>query len=68
MYVQRNIGGRSRTIFAVESNKYYIFLYLCVCAREEMQTRVDLLIHYAKRRRHIVCVLSGSTIFFDIIL
>jgi hypothetical protein len=59
----------------VESNKYYIFLYVSVCARalasmwarvrartpvcvgadtrECACTRVGLLIHYAKRRRHI---------------
>ena len=33
----------------------------CACAR------VGALIQYAMRRRHILCVRSGSTIFFDII-
>jgi hypothetical protein len=33
----------------------------CACAR------VGLLIQYATRRLHIVCVLSGFTIFFDIV-
>ena len=28
---------------------------------------VDLFTQYATRRRHIVCILSGSTKFFDII-
>ena len=41
-----------------ESSKYYIFLGECV--------RVALLIHNATRR-HVICGLSGSTIFFEII-
>ena len=32
------------------------------------RARVDLLIQYATRRRHIFCVLSCSTTFFDISL
>ena len=63
------------TIVAVESNKYYIFLCVRVCARASTHiqartcacARVGLLIKYATRRRHIVCVLSGSTRLFNII-
>jgi hypothetical protein len=60
------------TIAAVESNKYYIFLCVCVrpraCvvvgarARTCACSRVALLIQHATHRG-----LSGSTIFFDII-
>jgi hypothetical protein len=78
-------------MFAVKSNKYYIFVSVWVSAREDRRVRarvrvcgggrvvgaqaqacacarVGLLIEYATRRRHVVCVLSGFTIFFDIIL
>ena len=81
------------TTVAVESNKFYIFLCMCVRARvgETMRmhacvrvcvyvwvgegararacacARVGLLIQYTMHRRHIVCVLSGFTILFDII-
>ena len=36
-------------------------------ARECAGELVGLLIQYATRRCHIVCILSGSIIFFDII-
>ena len=40
--------------------------FVCVCVRARAQAcacaRVDLFIQYAERRRHIVCVLSRSTI------
>ena len=67
------------TTVALESSKYYIFLCVCVRARVCVWVcmgaraqacscmRVGLLIQYATYRRHTVCVLSGSAIFFEII-
>jgi hypothetical protein len=45
-------------------------VWVSVCARAPacVCSCVGLLIQYAKRRCHIVCVLFGSTLFFDIIL
>jgi hypothetical protein len=68
-----------KTTVAMEINKYYIFLCVCVCVRARACVcvgaqaracacvRVGFLIQYATHRCHIVCVLSGSTIFFYII-
>ena len=66
------------TIVALESNKYYIFMYLrpCVCVGGWVEVsvralacacaRVSLLIQYATLRSHIVCVLSGCTTFLTL--
>ena len=56
--------ARSRIIVAVEKNKYYIFV--CVC----LHALVVLRIKHATRMRHIVTVFCGasvSTAFFCII-
>jgi hypothetical protein len=60
-----------RTTGAMESNKHYIFLCVCVCVwGGGMGARVwvcaCLLIQCAAYRCHTVCVLSHSTVFFDI--
>jgi hypothetical protein len=55
MYVWRNIEARWKR------NKYYMFL--CACASE----RVAWIIEHASRRCIVICGLSGSTIFLDII-
>jgi hypothetical protein len=68
------------TIVAAESSKYCIFLCVCVCVWvggwasgvvvvgvvAQARAFAFLLIQYVTRRRHIVCVLSDSTTFFDI--
>jgi hypothetical protein len=55
------------TAVAAENNKYYIFL--CVGARAWACERalVGFLILYSTHWRHIICILSVSTLFFVII-
>ena len=56
--------------------KGHIYAPVCVCVwggglwlheRRRVLARVGLLIQYAMRRRHIVCFLSDSILFFDTI-
>ena len=69
--VTEHWGAYTKPLLLWNNNKYYIFLCACVwvgaLARTCACARVGFLIQYATRRRRIVCVLSGSTIFFDII-
>ena len=75
-------GNVHETTVAMQSNKYYIFVFvcMCVCARVSewvggwvwvqkrgcARARVGLLIQYATSRSHTVCIPSDSVIFSDI--
>jgi hypothetical protein len=60
------------TIVTVESNKYYIFVYVCAGAQEGGRVHACSLFYPSRNPytafRDVICGLSGCTIFFDIIL
>ena len=77
IYVLRKVEARPPIIDAVEKNKYYIFVCMCVCVRVPGRVGMCMRVRACSLacstcNSHapycdVICSLSGSTIFFDII-
>jgi hypothetical protein len=82
IYVQRNIVARSRKIVAVESNKYYLLVYVCMLARACMWVHMHARASMHRRAYglanpalnayapycDVICGPSVSTTFFDYLI
>ena len=74
MYEKHNIEEHSRNHFCHLKAMSITYFFVCVCVRAcgckgagFLSASVSLLIQHATRMRHIVCDLSGSTLFFNFI-
>jgi hypothetical protein len=71
MQQERQWGVLIKLLLPWKSNNYYIFVCVCVCMWVSVLACVHmcvaLLMYHAMHHHIVICSLSGSTIFFDII-